>query len=117
MPSSSSHAAFVFDRVSKRYGGAAVLDEFTLDVTRGDLFGMVGGNGAGKTTLIKCLLDLCSIDGGAIAISGTPHVQTSARADLAFLPERFSPPHYLTGRDFLRYMAELHRSTYSETLV
>ena len=109
--------ALSFDAVSKRFGGVPALEDFTLEVKRGELLGLVGGNGAGKTTLIKCLLDFCAIDGGAIAISGVSHLRTEARADLAFLPERFNSPHYLTGRDFLRYMAELHRITYSEERV
>ena len=42
---------------------------------------------------------------------------TASRRQLAFLPERFNPPYYLTGRDFLRYMAELHRVPYAESRV
>ena len=39
----------------------------------------------------------------------------AARGRAAYLPERFKPPHYLTGRDFLRYVAGLHRTVYDET--
>jgi ABC-2 type transport system ATP-binding protein len=106
--------ALSFNGVSKRFGRTPALDNFTLRVERGELFALVGGNGAGKTTLIKCLLDFCTPDSGDIAICGMRHVLTAARADLAYLPERFNPPHYLTGRDFLRYMAELHRTPYDE---
>ena len=81
---------------------------------RGELFALVGGNGAGKTTLIKCLLDFCESDAGGIEIFGVSHRLTASRRELAFLPERFNPPHYLTGRDFLRYMGELHRGAYDE---
>jgi len=109
--------ALSFRDVSKAFGGTPALHEVNLEVERGVLFGLVGGNGAGKTTLIKCLLDFCSTDSGEISIGGVPHTLTAARADLAFLPERFSPPYYLTGRDFLRYMAKLHRQPYDETLV
>jgi ABC-2 type transport system ATP-binding protein len=103
-----------FESVTKSFGGVPALEACTLEIARGELFALVGGNGAGKTTLIKCLLDFCSIDDGAIAISGVPHERSAARGDLAFLPERFSPPYYLTGRDFLRYMAGLHRTQYDE---
>jgi ABC-2 type transport system ATP-binding protein len=109
--------ALTFDRVSKSFGATRALDEFSLTVERGDLFALVGGNGAGKTTLIKCLLDFTAPDSGRIDISGSLSSTTAARADLAFLPERFNPPHYLTGRDFLRYMAELHRQAYDEARV
>ena len=101
--------ALAFRSVTKSFGATRVLDRFNLDVPQGALFGLVGQNGAGKTTLIKCLLDFCEPDSGEITISGVSSRVTAARRDLAFLPERFTPPFYLTGRDFLRYMAELHR--------
>lgn len=105
--------ALSFDRVRKTFGKHVALADFTLEVREGELFGLVGVNGAGKTTLIKCLLDFASADSGSISVFGRPHVQTAARRELAFLPERFLPPYYLTGRDFLRYMLTLHQSTYS----
>ena len=106
--------ALRFDQVGKRYAGAPALREFSLDVRRGEFFGLVGVNGAGKTTLIKCLLDFCDADAGAIEIFSVPHRATAARARLAYLPERFNPPFYLTGRDFLRYMLKLYRAPYDE---
>jgi ABC-2 type transport system ATP-binding protein len=77
-------------------------------VERGEFFGLVGVNGAGKTTCIKGLLDFTNIDAGSVEIFGVPHTETRAREPLAFLPERFLPPYYLSGRDFLDYMARLH---------
>ena len=115
--STSTTPALAFAGVSKSFGPTRALDDFTLRVERGELFALVGGNGAGKTTLIKCLLDFTAADSGTIEIAGIPNGTTAARADLAFLPERFNPPHYLTGRDFLRYMAELHRRPYDEHAV
>jgi ABC-2 type transport system ATP-binding protein len=108
--------AIAFKSVSKSFGNTAVLDELSLEVPRRELFGLVGQNGAGKTTLIKCLLDFCRPDSGEITIFDVSSRSTAARADLAFLPERFTPPYYLTGRDFLRYMAELHGRAYDESL-
>lgn len=108
-----SVTALRFERVTKRFGGVAALDDFSLDVQPGEFFGLVGVNGAGKTTLIKCLLDFCDAE-GKIEIFGTAHRLTSARRRLAFLPERFNPPHFLTGRDFLRFMLKLYGQPYDE---
>jgi ABC-2 type transport system ATP-binding protein len=94
--------------VRKSYGPHVALADFTLTVREGELFGLVGVNGAGKTTLIRCLLDFAAADAGTIEIFGVAHTHTAARRELAFLPERFLPPYYLTGRDFLRYMLTLH---------
>ena len=106
--------ALRFDQVGKAYAGMAALQEFSLEVPRGEFLALVGVNGAGKTTLIKCLLDFCDTDHGLIEIFGASHRETSARARLAYLPERFNPPFFLTGRDFLRYMSRLYRAPYDE---
>jgi ABC-2 type transport system ATP-binding protein len=115
-PSEPSATALSFQCVSKGFGDTPVLDAVTFNVDRGQLFGLVGGNGAGKTTLIKCLLDFCRPTAGEIQIFGDSNRSTHSRTGVAFLPERFSPPYYVTGRDFLRYMSELHRKPYDEEL-
>ncbi len=102
-----SGAAIEFTDVTKRYGSAVALERFSLRVSEGDCFALAGVNGAGKTTLLKCLLDLVSLDSGRVEIFGVDHGATVARAPVVFLPERFVPPYYLTGRDFLTYMAKL----------
>jgi ABC-2 type transport system ATP-binding protein len=110
-----SDIALRFAGVGKRYGNVSALAGFSLDVRRGESFALVGVNGAGKTTLIKCLLDFCEMDEGAIEIFAVSHRATPARSRLAYLPERFNPPFYLTGRDFVQYMLELYRAPYDET--
>jgi ABC-2 type transport system ATP-binding protein len=109
-PPSSPDApiAVRISNVAKRYGRLQVLEGMDLDVRQGEFFGLVGVNGAGKTTCIKGLLDFASIDAGSVEIFGVHHRETRARRQLAFLPERFLPPYYLSGRDFLDYMGRLH---------
>jgi ABC-2 type transport system ATP-binding protein len=106
--------AVAFESVSKRFGSACALAKVSLQINAGESFGLAGMNGAGKTTLIKCLLDFCRAEGGRIEIFGVDHRRTVARRRVAFLPERFTPPYYLTGRDFLRFMLELQSVTYRE---
>jgi ABC-2 type transport system ATP-binding protein len=99
--------ALHFQQVVKNYDKKAVLQQVDLTVQQGEFFGLVGMNGAGKTTLLKCMLDFCSVESGAIEIFGVDHRKTEARKPLAFLPERFAPPYYLTGADFLKYTLKL----------
>lgn len=101
----------------KGYKSHEVLKGVNLQVKQGEYFGLVGMNGAGKTTLIKALLDFCQVDRGDIRIFDTAHRLTMARSHLAYLPERFNPPYYLTGREFLRYMADLHGVSYQRDTV
>jgi ABC-type multidrug transport system ATPase subunit len=112
-----SDAAINFFDITKRYGTAVALDRFSLQVAEGECIALAGVNGAGKTTLLKCLLDLIAIDSGAIEIFGVNHRQNKARSPIAFLPERFVPPYYLTGRDFLSYMAKLDGREFNEAEV
>ena len=71
--------ALRFQQVVKRYGQASVLRGVDLELRAGECFGLVGVNGAGKTSLIKCLLDFCALDGGAIEIFGRPHGRPAGR--------------------------------------
>lgn len=103
-----------FSGVSKSYGPARVLRGIDLEIAPGAFLGLAGINGAGKTTLIKCLLDFCEVDAGAIEIHGVEFRRPDARARLAFLPERFTPPYFLTGREFVRSMMELGGGAYDE---
>ena len=109
--------ALRFQQVVKRYGAASVLQGVDLELQVGQCFGLVGVNGAGKTSLIKCLLDFCALDGGVIEIFGQPHHQPASRQPLGFLPERFTPPYYLTGADFIRYLLTLQGLPYDRGAV
>ncbi|MBL1141969.1 MAG: ABC transporter ATP-binding protein [Proteobacteria bacterium] len=96
-------------QLNQHYGKHAVLTDINLSVEQGEYIGLVGINGAGKTTLIKSVLDFISTKTGEIEIFGQSHRETSSRQSLSFLPEKFLPPYYLTGKDFLSYMAELNQ--------
>lgn len=72
--------------VFKRFIGVHALNDVSLDVQAGEIFGLLGPNGAGKTTLLRALVDLVRPDTGTIDVLGT----TPARVDrrrIAYLPE------------------------------
>jgi len=114
MASLDSAPALHCTRLHKRYGSAVALNDFSLTVAARQTFGLVGMNGAGKTTLLKCLLDFSELDDGEIEIFGVSYRFTRSRSRLSFLPERFNPPFYLTGRDFLRYMLQLQEVVFQD---
>ena len=95
-------------QVVKSYARKKVLDGVDLQVPQGQFFGLVGMNGSGKSTLIKSILDLVSIDSGTITISNRAHHDVNSRSEVAYLPDRFSPPVHLRGQDFIQYMLRLH---------
>jgi len=94
-------AALRAQGLAKRYGARAALEGVDLEVAAGAAAGLIGANGAGKTTFIKCALDLCAADAGGVELFGRPSGRAQARARVSYLPERFVPPHYLRGREFL----------------
>lgn len=109
-----SSAAVRVSGLVKRFGRREALAGVDLEVATGEAFGLLGANGAGKTTLLKCLLDFCAADGGSTALFGTPSRDPRARARLAYVPERFLPPHFMRGREFLQFTASLGGVPYRE---
>jgi ABC-2 type transport system ATP-binding protein len=105
-------AAVSIESLRKRYGKLVALDGVDLAVAPGEAFALVGANGAGKTTLIKCLLDLCAYDSGTVRIFGLAAELPRSRRRLAYVPERFMPPHYLRSREFLELMARSYALAY-----
>lgn len=99
----------------KRYGTLEVLRGVDLEVEAGRGFGLVGVNGAGKTTMLKCALDFCDFQSGSIDIFGAGSRAPGSRTRLAFLPERFAPPYYLLGREFIRTTLALGQRPYDES--
>jgi ABC-2 type transport system ATP-binding protein len=109
--------ALLFSGVTQSYGSRTALKNVDFSVAEGEFHAIVGVNGAGKTTLFKCLLDFCALQSGRIEIFDTAHVSPPSRAPLAFLPEKFNPPYYLNGREFIRYTLNLHRMSYESAKV
>lgn len=97
-----------FRDVRKRFGDSIVLDGVDFEVESGQFLGLAGVNGAGKTTLIKCLLDFIEPDSGSIELNGTSFRQSASRQMLAYLPERFIPPYFLSGAEFITSMLDLY---------
>ena len=93
--------------LAKRYGALDALAGVSFEVPPGEAFGLVGANGAGKTTLIKCALDLISPDSGSVHLFGLDRRLPASRARVAYVPERFAPPHYLSAREFISFMTRL----------
>jgi ABC-2 type transport system ATP-binding protein len=109
--SDSQQAAIQAGEVHKNYGAAktrAALAGVSLEVHPGECLALLGMNGAGKTTLIKCLLDLAAPTSGTLSIFGRDHRRPLSRQQLAYVPERFSPPGWLHARDYFRLAAHLH---------
>jgi len=83
------------------------VDQLSLDVRRGEVFGFLGPNGAGKTTTLKMLMGLIYPTSGQAMIFGYPVGDPAAKAKLGFLPESPYFYDYLTSREFLNFYGHL----------
>ncbi len=103
--------AVLTEALAKTYAGkrpVVALQPLTLSVEAGETFGLLGPNGAGKTTLIKLLLGLTHATAGHAEILGVDVARPEARLPTGFLPEGHRFPPFLTGREALDLMAQMH---------
>ena len=93
--------------LTKRYGDARGIEEVSVSVKHGEIYGFLGPNGAGKTTTIRTLLDLLHPTSGQALIFGLDSRRESRaiRARLGNLPGEFTCDPRLTGREFLEFCA------------
>ncbi|MFI5261744.1 MAG: ABC transporter ATP-binding protein [Candidatus Limnocylindrales bacterium] len=99
--------ALEIDRISKRYGDVVAVDDLTLAVPAGQLFGFVGRNGAGKTTAMRIVLGVLAADAGEVRFGGTP-LTFEARRRIGYMPEERGLYPKMRLADQLAYLAELH---------
>ena len=88
-------------------GRRSALEELTLSVPRGEVFGYLGPNGAGKTTTLKLLLGLLRADRGSARVLGVPHTERAWRYRAGYLPENPYLYDYLTPQEYLDYAGRL----------
>jgi len=91
----------------KQFGAKTAVEDLSLTVRGGEVFGFLGPNGAGKTTSIKMLLGLVAPTSGSASVLGAPVGDRRTRARLGFLPEHFRFQEWLTGRELLHLHARL----------
>jgi ABC-2 type transport system ATP-binding protein len=101
------------EQLTKTFNGTRALDNFTLHVGAGELFGLVGPNGAGKTTLMKVLSTLLPMDSGKAQIGGL-NVNQQAREVkrlTGYLPDQPGVYQDMSVREFLEFFADAFQLT------
>ncbi len=98
------------ENLTKLYGSFVAVDDITLGVGRGELFGFVGPNGAGKTTTLRMIAGILRPSAGRVLIGDDDVHQSplAAKQQLGFIPDRPFVYEKLTGAEFLRFVAGLY---------
>lgn len=100
-------------RVSKSYnrGQIKAVDDVSLTVNDGEIFGFLGPNGAGKTTLIKMITGILNADQGSIKINGRDIKDNplEAKMQFGFVPDDPNVFSRLAGIEYLNFMADVYR--------
>lgn len=100
--------------LNKNFKSNSVLQNVSLKVEKGQIFGLIGLNGVGKTTMIKIILGLLSQDSGTVKLFGEEASDKEARKKLSFLPEKFHPSQFLKGEEFLDLTCAYYGKEYVE---
>ena len=111
----------VIQGLSRRFKSKLALDAVTLNVERGQVFGLVGANGAGKTTLIKHILGLLKAESGSVRVFGLDPVAdpVAVLSRVGFLSEDRDLPGWMRVDELIRYTRAFHRgwdTAYAERL-
>jgi ABC-2 type transport system ATP-binding protein len=96
--------------VTKKFGNKVAVDNLSLEVKGGEFFTILGPNGAGKTTTIKMIVGLLRPTAGRISVKGIDVQKDplAVKKIIAYVPEEPYLYEKLTGREFLRFVADLH---------
>lgn len=99
--------------LTKIYGDLTAVNNVTLSVEKGSLFGLLGPNGSGKTTMIRMLSGLTRPTGGSVSVLGLDVVKDpiGVRERVGIIPEQESPPGFLTAAEYLHFVGAVRKIT------
>ena len=95
--------------LTKTYGDKKAVDDLTLHIAPGEIYGFIGHNGAGKTTTLKSVVGILQFDAGTITIDGTDLKADplACKRKLAYIPDNPDLYDYMTGIKYLSFIADV----------
>jgi ABC-2 type transport system ATP-binding protein len=103
--------------ITKTYGEVTAVDQVTLSIEGGALFGLLGPNGSGKTTMIKMLTGQTRPTGGTATVLELDVEKNpiGVREQVGIIPEQETPPSFLTAMEYLRFIGAVRKISDIET--
>ena len=95
--------------LTKTYGDKKAVDDLTLHIAPGEIYGFIGHNGAGKTTTLKSVVGILQFDAGTITIDGADIKADplACKRKLAYIPDNPDLYDYMTGIKYLNFIADV----------
>jgi len=97
------------EHLTKKYGDNVAVDDLTLEIKSGEIYGFIGHNGAGKTTTIKSVVGILGFEGGKIEIDGISVKDNplACKKILAYIPDNPDLFDYMSGIKYLNFIADV----------
>src|SRR3989344_1314515 len=104
-------SAISLKNLTKTFGKTVAVDNLSLDITEGELYGFIGPNGSGKTTTIKMVTGLYRPTSGTVVVSGFDLAKTpeKAKATFGYIPDEPFVYERMSGREFLYLVGSLYK--------
>lgn len=97
------------ENLTKKYGEKKAVDNLSLHIQPGEIYGFIGHNGAGKTTTLKCIVGIQGFDEGKIFIDGESIKENSigCKKKIAYIPDNPDIYDYMTGVQYLNFIGDI----------
>lgn len=102
--------------LTKIYGDKKAVDNLTLHIHPGEVYGFIGHNGAGKTTTLKSIVGILKFESGQITIDGTSVVEDpqECKKKIAYIPDNPDLYEYMSGSKYLNFVADIFQISKEE---
>ena len=97
------------DNLTKAFGSKKAVDNLSLHIARGEIYGFIGHNGAGKTTTLKSVVGILGFDEGIILIDGKSIAEEplACKKEIAYIPDNPDLYEYMSGIKYLNFIADV----------
>lgn len=99
------------ENLTKKYDNYKAVNNLSLHIKKGEIYGFIGHNGAGKTTTLKCITGILPFDEGKVFIQGKSIVDKpmECKAMFAYIPDNPDLYEYLSGIQYLNFVADIYK--------
>ena len=97
------------EHLTKTYGEKKAVDDLSLHILPGEIFGFIGHNGAGKSTTLRCAVGILQFDEGSVSIDGTSLLEdpVKCKRELAYIPDNPDLYDFMSGFKYLNFVADV----------